>query len=186
MEVPRQRRQRGCGGDCSVKGVLGSRSVLRGGRVIAGLVAVTMVWLVPAAVAHAAGDPSVDDLIVRYDKQGWVAAPASDLDSTVALERRLLSGVAGPSAMVGERAWANKKSRQVLSILLVAFAKPLGDAVRNGRSSVIGFCASSVGNPPTNLKFVGRIKGASEGECKGTSGRGRSSLWQLCHGFGGM
>jgi len=134
------------------------------------VVATTAVLVLSSTTAFAAGDATLDHLIVKNPVPGWAPLASEVLDQVVALEVRTLSSITNKTVQVGAEGWHEGANTFLVIIANLRDAIPSAD--REARQAVISACTTASNNPPKSVGSYAPIPGASEAACVGQSASG--------------
>jgi hypothetical protein len=138
--------------------------------VVASTAAIIALSFAGSPPASAAGDATLDRLIVNDANPGWEPLPSNFSEELASLEQRSVSSVSGESVSVAAQGWHDGAARLV--VILVRFSDDVPVADRNARAAVISLCASATGNSPTAVEPFAGIEHSAEGNCTGKTASG--------------
>ena len=123
----------------------------------------------PACGKVAAGDPLLIPYVTVNPGLGWLAAPASEAQSYVDELKRNLAGSgthAAPLSNVAAAKWTWLNDRYDLLIVLVSSGQLGASHLDNPRQNAADLCASSHGQPSSQLVSVPGVPGSVSGLCR--------------------
>ena len=144
----------------------------------AALVTLTMttaaVTALTATPAGAAGDPSLDRLLLVNPVPGWGLLSPGVLRSLVSFEDRTESAATNEPATSAVEGWQGDSDTQRLILVMVRLPTNIPYVDHNSREGVIAGCASATGNSPTDVGPDADVPGSEEGSCSGTNQLGHT------------
>jgi hypothetical protein len=143
-------------------------------RVACLVVLATTTLCVSVTPAFAAGDSTLDALIVKQPPGGWRSSPAAAA-AVVESEKRVVSALAGRSIRAAAEVW-DGTGNDALVVILVGGLPAMSSSERalNAREAVISACTTATGNPPASVHAFAQIRTASEAVCSSKTATGES------------
>jgi hypothetical protein len=131
---------------------------------------VAMLVCTSASALGAAGDTTLDRLIVKSPVPGWDPIDAARIEHVAATESQVISAAANEPVKVAVRGWQSGRSSIV--IILSRFPQDVPTPDLNARQAVISACTSATNSSNSNVHVYEGLATASEASCTGRTANG--------------